>query len=152
MKKIDHLADHCAETVRMEALWDEVLTLLSREEGGLDVKQKLAEVLAFKFWHENVSNHVNAIIETRDKDYIRIHWKYFRESLNKHLENFVLSDVRDYAICAEALGNLSEWISYKIPKDKMRPALKAVFGDKSTHYVESLLSICKSPEHVSSVP
>ena len=155
MKKIDHFADHKVETVRMESLLHEVLALMSQEKGCLDAKQKLAEVLAFKFWHENDSSHVNAGIGTGDKDYIRIHWRCFRRSVNKLLSNegmdFILSNERDYAICAEALGNLSEWISYKHPKDKMRPALKAVFADNSDRYVEKLLAICKSPEHVNSI-
>ena len=153
MKRIDHLNVRKMDPEGQGRHLFGLLDLLPIEMGTDEKKEFLIGVLAFKFWHENWSNHVNSSIEQCDADFVRLHWGCFREFLKKKSLSglFRMSNWTDFDLCADLLGRLPDWVSYEHSKVDLRPVLKSIFKGTNESCVEQILSICKSPESLNLV-
>ena len=153
MKRINHLNVRKIVPEEQGRLLLGLLDLLPIELCAAEKKKFLIGVLAFKFWHENWSNHVNSSIEQRDADFVRLHWGCFRVFLKKkNLDGLVgVSRGIDFDLYAELLDRLSDWVSYEHSKVDLRPVLKNIFKGTNESCVEQILSICKSPESLNLV-
>lgn len=153
MKRINHLNVRKIVPEEQGRLLLGLLDLLPIELCAAEKKKFLIGVLAFKFWHENWSNHVNSSIEQRDADFVRLHWGCFRVFLKKkNLDGLVgVSRGIDFDLYAELLDRLSDWVSYEHSKVELRLAVNCAFKDCTEPTIEGVLSICKSPESLRKV-
>lgn len=139
MERINHLKDRKLDAESAETFLTSALGEVIKRVGACNAKRVLAEFLAFKFWHENLSCNVNDSIQEVDVDYIRLNWDRFRKQVNKcwKCKGGDLPEEIDYKFCAEVLYDLFDCISYEHPVE-VCAALQKVFKGEDEIYIEGL--------------
>ena len=139
MERINHLKDRKLDAESAETFLTSALGEVVKRVGDCNAKRVLAEFLAFKFWHENLSCNVNDSILEVDVDYIRLNWEHFRKQVNEccKCSGGDLTEEIDYKFCAEVLHSLSDCISYEHPVE-VCAALQKVFKGEDEIYIEGL--------------
>lgn len=120
MKKIEHQSE--IKRDEFLSLIDQITQEFQKEIKATEVEvvDAIIDILAFKYWQENLSVEVNASLESSDYSYVQQHWNLFCKSSIGKVLGYSESYSRGKMLCqnqseriAIYVGRLSRYVTHR---------------------------------------
>ncbi len=152
MKRINHIDKKLSDPIEFTRMLSSAkITLEEAFPNPAMCISGLICLLAFKYWHENISCGCNSAIEESDGDYGKDNWVLFGRNLTDFLRKAemrgeliptwsqkIWSNDKTWSCFAKALAILSSWITYSRSIEENVTMIQNFFGHTGMDELQKL--------------